>query len=223
MRILIAEDEKDMARALTAVLGHSGYETDTVEDGEAAVRKAASGTYGCMVFDIMMPKKDGIAALKEIRASGDRTPVIMLTAKAEIDDRITGLDAGADDYLTKPFAMQELLARIRSMTRRAGEFTPTKLTFGSVTLDTGEQELCQENSIRLGGKETRLMEFLMLNTNKEVSTEDIFQRVWSDEPDQDRRIVWIYVSYLRQKLGAIAADIEIDGDEGGSYILRKRG
>lgn len=221
MKILLAEDEEDLVRALLAVLRHEGYEADAVGDGEAAVSQAKENAYDCMVFDIMMPKKDGITALKEIRAAGNRTPVIMLTAKAEIDDRITGLDAGADDYLTKPFAMKELLARIRSITRRAGEFTPTKLTYGSVTLDTEEQELVRENSIRLAGKETKLMEFFMLNTEKEVTTEEILRHVWSDEPDTDRKIVWIYISYLRQKLKSIDADIEIAGEEDGNFILQK--
>ena len=149
MKILLAEDETDLARALVAVLNHSGYEVDAVEDGEEAVKKAKEEAYDCMIFDIMMPKKDGIGALREIRATGDVTPVIFLTAKSEVDDRIAGLDAGADDYLTKPFAMGELLARIRSMTRRAGAFTPTKLSFGKVSLDIEEQELVFENSIRL--------------------------------------------------------------------------
>ena len=118
MRLLLAEDEKEMSAALVAILTHSGYEVDAVYDGQAAVDKALSQSYDCMIFDIMMPKKDGVQALKEIREKGNMTPVIMLTAKAEIDDRITGLDAGADDYLTKPFAMGELLARLRSLTRR---------------------------------------------------------------------------------------------------------
>jgi DNA-binding response OmpR family regulator len=221
LKILLAEDEKDLSRALVAVLSHSGYETDAVYDGEAAVKSASEHAYDCMVFDIMMPKKDGIEALREIRSSGDHTPVIMLTAKAEVDDRVEGLDAGADDYLTKPFAMKELLARIRSQTRRADDFTRTHYQLGNVTLDTSEQELVKENSIRLAGKETKLMEFLMINAGKAVSTDEIFNRVWGDEPETDRSIVWIYISYLRQKLKAITADIEIDGEEGKSFTLRE--
>ena len=132
MRLLLAEDEKEMSAALVAILTHSGYEVDAVYDGQAAVDKALVQSYDCMILDIMMPKKDGVQALQEIREKGDMTPVLMLTAKAEVDDRITGLDAGADDYLTKPFAMGELLARLRSLTRRSQSFTPAKLHVGAV-------------------------------------------------------------------------------------------
>lgn len=134
-KILLAEDEKAMSMAVQAILTHQGHEVDLAANGQEAVDKASKNLYDCMVFDIMMPVKDGITALEEIRATGDTTPVIMLTAKAEVDDKILGLDAGADDYLTKPFAMGELLARIRSLTRRQSEFNPEKLTAGSVTLN----------------------------------------------------------------------------------------
>ena len=138
MRLLLAEDEKEMSAALVAILTHSGYEVDAVYDGQAAVDKALVQSYDCMILDIMMPKKDGVQALQEIREKGDMTPVLMLTAKAEVDDRITGLDAGADDYLTKPFAMGELLARLRSLTRRSQSFTPSKLHVGAVKLDVDQ-------------------------------------------------------------------------------------
>lgn len=144
MKILIAEDEKAMSDALGMVLRHFGYEVDTVPDGLAAVEKVQESAYDCMVFDVMMPRMDGVEALKRIRSSGDVTPVILLTAKAEVDDRITGLDAGADDYLTKPFAMGELLARIRSMTRRAGAFTPGRLSVGHVARRGGAGDLLRE-------------------------------------------------------------------------------
>lgn len=223
MRILLAEDERDMSRALKAILEHSKYAVDAVFDGQAAVESANGNAYDAMIFDIMMPKLDGISALKEIRRSGNTTPVLMLTAKAEIDDRISGLDAGADDYLTKPFAMGELLARIRSMMRRAGEYTPTRLKVGSVVLDTEEQELSFDNSIRLAGKETRLMEYLMLNAGKEISTDSILAHVWNGEGGSDGKIVWMYISYLRSKLKAINADIMINGEENGSFCLEAAG
>jgi len=222
MRILLAEDERDMSAALTAILRHSGYEVDAVYDGAAAVNKAQENTYDCMVFDIMMPKMDGVEALKHLRGKGDVTPVIMLTAKAEIDDRISGLDAGADDYLTKPFAMGELLARIRSMTRRLSSFTPTKLSVGTVALDVEEQELSCKNSIRLANRETKLMKFFMLNVGKELSTEVIFSHVWKDETNVNMTIVWIYVSYLREKLESIDADIQIIGERGKEFLLTER-
>lgn len=222
MKILLAEDETDLARALTAVLQHSGYEVDAVENGEEAVGKAKEFAYDCMVFDIMMPKLDGIEALKIIRNSGNVSPVIFLTAKSEVDDRIAGLDAGADDYLTKPFAMGELLARIRSMTRRAGSYTPTRLNFGKVSLNIEDQELVSENSIRLAARESKLMEFFMLNPEKELSTQEIYLHVWDDEPDKGIEVVWMYISFLKNKLEAIAADINIEGNEGGNYILTRQ-
>ena len=222
MKILLAEDEEDLSRALVAVLTHSGYETDAVFDGEAALRKALQNSYDCMIFDIMMPKMDGIEALKQLRSHGNVTPVIMLTAKSEIDDRITGLDAGADDYLTKPFAMGELLARIRSLTRRSDSYTPKQLNIGSVTLNTAEQELSSRNSIRLASKEEKMMEFFMLNPEKELTTQELFEHVWKDTPDAEPELVWMYVSYLRNKLAAIEADLIIIGDRGGSYRLEKR-
>ncbi len=218
MKILLAEDEKDMSAALVAILTHSGYEVDPVYDGEAAVRMAQSHSYDCMVFDIMMPKLDGVQALQQIRDGGDVTPVIMLTAKSEVSDRINGLDAGADDYLTKPFAMAELLARLRAMTRRSTAFTPQKLQTGSVSLDVAEQELCSTNAVRLSAKETKLMQLLMMNAHKDLTTSDILSRVWPDE-DEDEKIVWIYISYLKEKLAAIDADITIRGDEGGPFSL----
>jgi Response regulators consisting of a CheY-like receiver domain and a winged-helix DNA-binding domain len=218
MNILLAEDEKDLSRALVAVLEHKGYKVTAVYDGEAAVEEAKSGAFDCMVLDIMMPKMDGITALTIMRESGDTTPVLMLTAKSEMNDKVAGLDAGADDYLTKPFVMVELLARIRSLTRRSGEYTPKKLSFGSVTLDISGQELISENSVRLAGMEANLMEFLMMNPNKSFTTEEIFSHVWKDA-EEGPDVVWIYISYLRNKLRSIVADVEINGEKGGSFIL----
>ncbi|WP_306306238.1 response regulator transcription factor [Megasphaera vaginalis (ex Bordigoni et al. 2020)] len=221
MKILLAEDERDMAAAVAAVLTHSGYAVDTVYDGAAAVAKAAENVYDCLVFDVMMPHLDGIGALRQIRGSGNVTPVLLLTAKAEVGDRIDGLDAGADDYLTKPFAMGELLARLRSLTRRSGSFTPRLLTLGNVTLNVEEQELQGDNSIRLANKETKLMQLLLLNGGKDFSTEQLFARIWDDETDVTADIVWVYISYLRQKLEAIAATVEIVGEKNGSFVLRE--
>ena len=222
MRILLAEDEKDMADVLIAIMKHQGFDVDWAENGAVAVDLASRTNYDCMVFDIMMPVKDGITALKEVRAAGDVTPVIMLTAKSEVDDRITGLDAGADDYLTKPFAIGELLARIRSLTRRGKDFTPSTLSAGSTSLDTEEQELSAHNSIRLSGKETKLMKLLMLNPLKGLDTKFIFDKIWSKEEDVDESVVWIYISYLRGKLLAVMSDLQIDGEEGGSFTLMPR-
>lgn len=222
MKILLAEDTEELNRAITQVLTMQGYEVDSVYDGKAATEYAASASYDCMIFGIMMPVKDGITALKEIRSAGDVTPVILLTAKSEIDDRVEGLDAGADDYLTKPFAMKELLARVRSQERRKVSYTPNDLTLGSVRLSVSEQELSSKNSIRLSGKEARLMEYLMLNAGKELSTETLFSHVWQhDEVEGEAEdAVWIYISYLRQKLMSINADIGIEGMKGGYFVLK---
>ena len=221
MNILLAEDERDLSRALVAVLEHNGYSVTAVYDGKAAVDEAKKKAFDCMVFDIMMPKMNGIDALKIIRESGDMTPALFLTAKAELDDKVTGLDAGADDYLTKPFAMVELLARIRSLTRRSGEYSPKKLSFGSVTLDITGQELISENSVRLAGMEASLMEFFMMNPDKDFTTSEIYSHVWNeDEAGED--VVWVYISYLRNKLRSISGDIVIEGEQGGSFCLKKK-
>ena len=222
MRLLLAEDEKDLADVLLVIMKQQGFQIDWAANGAEAVDMASDGNYDCMIFDIMMPVKDGITALREIRTAGDVTPVIMLTAKSEVDDRITGLDSGADDYLTKPFAMGELLARIRSLTRRGNDFTPSTLSAGSTSLDTEEQELSAHNSIRLSGKETRLMKLLMLNEGKSLSTSSIFQKIWGKEEGVDESVVWIYISYLREKLTAINSDLDIRGEEGKDFTLTLR-
>ncbi len=192
MKILIAEDEKAMSDALAAVLKHFGYEVDAVYDGLAATEKARENSYSCMIFDIMMPKIDGIEALKRIRDSGDMTPV----------------------------SMGELLARIRSMTRRMGEFTPTKLKKGDVELDVAEQELSCTSSVRLSSKETKLLSYLMMNEGKTISTDELFRYVWSDEADMDIGIVWMYISYLREKIEAVHGNIRIAGEKNGDFRLQ---
>ena len=215
LKILLAEDEEALSRVYKAALEHQGYEVDQAFNGQEAVDLAAQNAYQVMIMDIMMPIKTGIEALKEIRSSGDRTHVIMLTAMAEIDDRVTGLDAGADDYLTKPISLKELLARLRSLERRVSEsFTAKILTLGSVRLDQEEQELVAGNAIRLSSREPKLMAHFMLNP-----AEHLFKTIWEDEGDVDESIVWVYISYLRQKLQAIQADISILGEKGGDFCL----
>ncbi len=219
MRILLAEDEKALSRAVSTVLEvKGGYEVDAVYDGEAALEAARQNVYDVCVFDIMMPKMDGITALETLRREGNTTPILMLTAKAELDDRVKGLDAGADDYLPKPFQMAELLARLRSLTRRAGNYTPRKLQVGKVILDVEQQELRCENSIRLAKKEARLMEYLMANPDREFSVSEILGHVWSDE-EADAAVVWVYISYLKSKLNAVDADQTISGGEEGPFRL----
>ena len=222
MKILIAEDEVQMNRVLTTALTHEGYEVDSVYDGQAAVDLASHNSYDVMVMDIMMPIKTGVEAVQEIRRTGNQTHIIMLTAMAEVDDRVNGLDSGADDYLTKPFSLKELLACLRSMARRVDTtFTSKVLTVGSVTLKVGEQELVSHNTIRLAGKESKMLEFFMLNVGKKLSTKQLFNHVWANEADEDvdEGYVFIYVSYLRQKLKAIGANVSILGEEDGDYQL----
>ena len=221
MKILLAEDEQQLSRVLETAMTHEGYQVDTAFDGQEAVDLAKGNAYDLMILDIMMPVKTGIEALKEIRQTGNTTHVIMLTAMSEVDDKVTGLDAGADDYLTKPFSLKELLARLRSMSRRVATFTPNLLQIGQTSLNVGEHELISSNSIRLAGKESKMMEFLMLNAQKSLSTQEIFRHVWAKDEDEDldEGFVWIYISYLRQKLKAIHADLAILGEEGGSFTL----
>jgi len=219
MRLLLAEDEKALSKAVATVLElKGGYQVDTVYDGEAAVEAARNHVYDVCVFDIMMPKMDGITALEMLRKEGNTTPVLMLTAKAELDDRVKGLDAGADDYLPKPFQMAELLARLRSLTRRSTEYRAKSLQVGSLILDIEQQELRCENSIRLAKKEARLMEYFMVNPEKEFTVTEILSHVWKDE-EADANVVWIYISYLKSKMYAVAADRTIAGSEEGPFRL----
>ena len=221
MKILVAEDEPQLLRVLTAAMEHAGYDVDPVDNGLKAVEHAKENSYDVIMLDIMMPVMDGITALKKIRESGDKTYILMLTAKAEVDDRVTGLDSGADDYLTKPFSLKELLARLRSKERREDDFTPNKLELGDVTLNVTKQELASHNSIRLSGTETQLMNYFLLNQNKELSTEELLNHVWKNDLDANSEVFWIYVSYLRQKLQSIQSSVRIEGDKGGSYKLVK--
>lgn len=221
MKILVAEDEPQLLRVLTVAMEHAGYDVDPVDNGLKAVEHAKENSYDVIMLDIMMPVMDGITALKKIRESGNKTYILMLTAKAEVDDRVTGLDSGADDYLTKPFSLKELLARLRSKERREDDFTPNELELGDVTLNVSKQELVSHNSIRLSGTETQLMNYFLLNQNKELSTEELLNHVWKNDIDANADVVWIYVSYLRQKLQSIQSSVRIEGDKGGSYKLVK--
>ena len=219
MKLLLAEDEKDMAAALVAVLEHSGYEVDAVRDGRAALALAHKGTYACMVFDVMMPVMDGVTALKELRAAGDTTPVLLLTAKAEVGDRIEGLDAGADDYLPKPFAMRELLARVRAMTKRRSDYSSRDLSYADLRLRADSFELSAENTVRLSVKEMELLQLLVLNADRPLGPGFILGRVWEGEDEADEDTLALYVSYLRAKLASVASKATIVRDEDGSYRL----
>ena len=176
-----------------------------------------------MVLDIMMPKKDGLQVLKELREENIVTPVLLLTAKAEVDDRVNGLDAGADDYLTKPFAMKELLARVRAMTRRKTEYAAKKLQYGDFSLDDEKFELSCENSVRLSVKEFELLQALILNQNHGVSTQYLLEHVWDGAEEAGPDTVRLYISYLRGKLRSVASNVEIEGERGSSFRLTEAG
>ena len=220
MKILLAEDEVGLSKAYAQVLIMQGYEVEQVYDGKAALEAANSSIYDLMIFDVMMPKMSGFEVLKALREAGNTTYVIMLTAMSELDDKIEGLELGADEYLTKPIPLKELVARIRSLERRIDtNYNENVLTFGSVKLNVSQQELSAKNSIILAGKETKLMEVLMLNKNKKLSTEYIYNHVWSKDDDSDAGYVWIYISYLKQKLKAINANVDILGEEDREFEL----
>ncbi|MCM1544767.1 MAG: response regulator transcription factor [Ruminococcus sp.] len=222
MRLLLAEDEKALSKALCAVLKHNNYSVDAVFDGQDALDYGLDENYDGIILDLMMPKKNGLEVLKELRDNGISTPVLILTAKAEVDDKIVGLDAGADDYLTKPFAMGELLARIRAMTRRKTEFSPNLLTHGNLSLNRETFELSTENgSFRLGNKEFQMIEMLMNNPNRLISTEQFMERIWGYETEAEINVVWVYISYLRKKLTTLGANLEIKATRGVGYSLEE--
>lgn len=222
MRLLLAEDEKELSKALCVILKHNNYSVDAVFNGQDALDYGLCENYDGIILDIMMPKKTGFEVLKELRAQGVSTPVLILTAKAEVDDRILGLDMGADDYLTKPFSMGELLARIRAITRRKSEFSPNLLTSGNLSLNRETFELSVEgNSIRLGNKEFQMMEMLMSNPERLISTEQFMERIWGYETEAEINVVWVYISYLRKKLSTLGAKLEIKAVRGVGYTLEE--
>ena len=214
-RLLLAEDTRDLNRALTTVLEHEGYEVKPAFDGEEALALIEREQFDVLVLDIMMPKKDGLQVLSKIRSEGNVTPVLLLTAKAEVDDRVTGLDAGADDYLTKPFAMKEFLARVRSMTRRREDYEGQPLSFGDIVLNGQTFELSASNAVRLSVKEFELLQTLMMNADRELTVDYLLGRVWHKERDTQEDTVRLYVSYLQSKLKWVGSHVTIRASEGG--------
>jgi DNA-binding response OmpR family regulator len=223
MRLLLVEDEIELSNALVALLRHSNYSVDAVYDGQDALDYLMTGNYDGAILDIMLPKMDGITVLKKIRAAGNSVPVLLLTAKTEIDDRVNGLDSGADDYLTKPFAMKELLARIRAMTRRQTETTDSILKFGNVRLDRITFQLSTpKDSLRLSNKEFQMMEMLMVGPGQIISADQFMEKIWGFDSETEQNVVWVYISYLRKKLTALDADIAIRASRGLGYTLEER-
>ena len=220
MRLLFAEDEKSLSRAVCEILKKNNYSVDPVYDGQEALDYLMAGEYDGAVLDVMMPKMDGFEVLKAIRAAGNHVPVLMLTARSEVDDKVLGLDSGANDYLTKPFATKELLARIRAMTRQTAVQADSVLRFGNLSLNQATLELAgPKERFRLGGKEYQLMELFMANPGRVIPTERILERVWGYETDTDISVVWVYISYLRKRLSALGSTVEIRARRGVGYTL----
>lgn len=220
MRLLLAEDEKSLSHALVTILEKSHYSVDAVYDGQEALEYLESEAYDGLILDIMMPKLDGITVLKTIRKQGNKIPVLILSAKSEIEDKVDGLDAGANDYLAKPFDARELLARIRVITRVNTESNDSLIRFGHVTLNRKTYVLKGEKAeFKLANKEFQMMELLMANPHQVLSTDRIFEKIWGYESDTEINIVWVYIAYLRKKLVKMHADIEIKAHRNVGYSV----
>lgn len=223
MRLLLAEDERELSKALSTILKHNLYTVDTVFDGEEALAYIENGNYDGVILDIMMPKIDGISVLKIIRSKGINVPVLILTAKSEVDDKVIGLDCGANDYLTKPFSIKELLARIRAMTRIKTEAVDSLLKFGNVTLNRVTFELSTAyGSYRLANKEFQIMEMFMSNPKNLISTERILEKIWGYDTETEVSVVWVYISYIRKKLASINSNIYIKATRNLGYSLEEK-
>lgn len=224
MRILLAEDERSLSRAVVALLEKSNYSADAVYDGEEALAYLEAGNYDGVILDIMMPKMDGLEVLRRLREQGNPVPVLLLTAKSEVEDKVTGPDTGANDYLTKPFSTAELMARIRAMTRsQTGGQVTSRLTFGNITLDQTTFELSSSaGSFRLANREYQMMELLLRNPRQLIPTERFLERIWGYDSDVELNVVWVYISYLRKKLSALQANIQIKATRNVGYSLEER-
>lgn len=223
MKLLYAEDEVSMSEAVVDILTYHNYTVEAVYDGAEAVACIENEQYDGIILDVMMPKMSGLEVLKIIREKGIKTPVLLLTAKSDVRDRIEGLDMGADDYLPKPFAMGELLARVRAMLRRRTEFTPDILKFGDIALNMQNFELsCGKKSVMLPKLEYKMMELLMINQGIYLSTETILTRVWGYDTEADIGIVWVYISFLRKRLTSIGSKVEIKAKRNIGYTLEEK-
>jgi len=223
MRLLIADDDKDIARALTALFEHNHYSVDTVSNGTDACAYALDGNYDGIILDVMMPGMDGLEVLRELRSKGSKTPVLLLTAKGELEDRVNGLDAGADDYLPKPFAASELLARTRAMLRRKENYQADTLEFEGMTLNLSTFELCwQDKSIQLVSREFQMLQLLLQSPGIIISTEQFMERIWGWESDVEVSIVWVYISNLRKKFDKLGVPATIKAIRGVGYRIEKK-
>ena len=221
MRILLAEDERALSKAILKIFEKGNYSADAVHNGEDALLYIESGNYDVAVLDIMMPKMDGITVLKKIRSKGNLIPILMLTAKAEVDDKVLGLDSGANYYLTKPFNAKELMAAIRVITR-SQITSDSKLTVGDITLNRATSELSSPTgSFRLANREFQMMELLMSNPHHIISSDRFMEKIWGQDSDAEIGIVWVYISYLRKKLIALHSSVQIKAVRNTGYSLEE--
>lgn len=221
MKLLLAEDELSLSRAIIKILEKNNYTAEAVYNGEDALKYLESGNFDAAIIDIMMPKIDGIEVIQRIRAFGNSIPILVLTAKAEVEDKVLGLDSGANDYLTKPFDTRELLARIRAITR-TGQAVTSKLSTGNITLDRATFELSSPSgSFRLTNKEFQMLEMLMSNPKNLISTERFMEKIWGYDSETEISVVWVYISYLRKKLSALQANIQIKAARNAGYSLEE--
>lgn len=222
MRVLIAEDELELAKGLKFLLEKNKFTVDTVYDGAEALAYFQGRAYDVVVLDIMMPKVNGLEVLRRIREMGSKVPILMLTAKAEIEDRVAGLEAGADDYLPKPFASREFIARVKALSRRNAGYTDLCLTVGKVQLDCNRYELsCGAKTVRLNNKEFQLIELFMRNPRLVFSAAHLMDKIWGQDSEADMNVVWTYVGFIRKKLKQIDGDIEIRTVRGAGYSLEE--
>lgn len=221
MRILIAEDEKALSKVLVKIFEKNNYSVDSVDNGADAIDYIEVGNYDVVILDVMMPKADGITVLKTIRENGNQVPVLILSAKSEIDDKVQGLDSGANYYLTKPFDTKELLATIRAITRTRVS-NDTKINFGNITLDRATFELSSSTgNFRLANKEFQMLEMLMSNPGCVISAEKFMEKIWGYDTEAEINVVWVYISYLRKKLTALNADVQIKALRNAGYLLEE--
>lgn len=220
MRLLLAEDEKSLSKALVAILEYNRYSVDAVYDGADALDYLMNGNYDGAILDVMMPKMDGITVLRELRKKNKTLPVLLLTAKNEVEDRVSGLDSGADDYLGKPFDTKELLARIRAMLRRGGGMADNIICFADIALNRATFELSSpKGAVRLGGKEFQMLEMLMSSRGRVVPSEQFMEKIWGYDSDAEINVVWTYLSFLRKKLAALSDRVGIKAIRNAGYTL----
>ncbi|MCM1056624.1 MAG: response regulator transcription factor [Firmicutes bacterium] len=223
MRLLIAEDDRDIVKALTALFEHNNYSVDAVYNGKEGCDYALEGNYDGIIMDVMMPGMDGLEVLRTLRKAGIKTPVLLLTARGELEDRVNGLDAGADDYLPKPFAASELLARVRAMLRRRENYQDDILAFEGLCLNPATFELSfQGENLRLVSREFQMLQLLMQSPGSLISTEQFMERIWGWDSDVEVSIVWVYISNLRKKIDKLKAPVNIKAVRGAGYCLEKR-